>query len=132
MPKNPMYGQNKSDAISGSAFVTVGLTGMGSAGQRYCVCPIDGARVSSMSFVATTAVTTAASAITVKDGAGDTIGTGSVPVLSQYAGALVASGLESDSDSALNAGDVIEIEFDGASGAGAGDMVVQFVQAVGY
>ena len=124
-----MYGQNKSDAISGSAFVTVGVTGMGSAGQRYCVCPIDGARVSSMSFVATTAVTSAASAITVKDGAGDTIGTGTVPVLAQYAGAVVASGLESDADSALDAGDVIEIEFDGASGAGAGDMVVQFVQS---
>ncbi len=127
-----MYGQNKSDAISGSAFVTVGMSGMGSAGQRYCVCPIDGARVSSMSFMCTTAVTTAASAITVKDGAGDTIGTGSVPVLAVTEGALVASGLERDSDSALNAGDVIEIEFDGASGAGAGDMVVQFVQAVGY
>ena len=124
-----MYGQNKSDAISGSAFVTVGVTGMGSAGQRYCVCPIDGARVSSMSFVATTAVTSAASAITVKDGAGDTIGTGTVPVLAQYAGAVVASGLERDADSALDAGDVIEIEFDGASGAGAGDMVVQFVQS---
>lgn len=127
-----MYGQNKSDSISGSAFVTVGLTGMGSAGQRYCVCPIDGARVSSMSFLATTAVTTAASGLEIKDAAGDTIGTGSVPVLSQYEGALVASGLESDADSALNAGDVIEIEFDGASGAGAGDLVVQFVQAVGY
>ncbi len=127
-----MYGQNKSDALSGSAFVTVGLTGMGSSGNRYCVCPMDGARVSSMSFVATTAVTSAASAILVKDGAGDTIGTGTVPVLAQYAGALVAQGLEKDADSALNAGDVIEIEFDGASGAGAGDMVVQFVQAVGY
>lgn len=124
-----MYGQNKSDAVSGSAFVTVGMSGMGSAGQRYCVCPIDG-KISSLTFMVTTAVTTAASAITVKDGAGDTIGTGSIPVTAVNLGVVAATGLDSDADSALSAGDVVEIEFDGASGAGAGDMVVQFVQSV--
>lgn len=129
MSKNPMQGQNKSDAVSGSAFVTVGMTGLGSAGQRYCVCPIEG-RVSSLTFMVTTATTTAATAITVKDGAGDTIGTGSIPVKAVNLGVVVATGLDSDADSALNAGDVIEIEFDGAAGAGAGDMVVQFVQSV--
>ena len=129
MSKNPMYGQNKSDAITGSALVTVGMTGLGSAGERYCVCPIDGARVSSLTFMVTTATTTAVTAITVKDGAGDTIGIGSIPVTAINLGVVVATGLDSDADSALNAGDVIEIEFDGAAGAGAGDMVVQFVQS---
>tara|TARA_Y100001963_G_C6618350_1_gene370485 strand:+ start:67 stop:456 length:390 start_codon:yes stop_codon:yes gene_type:complete len=128
MARNPMYGQNKSDEVSGSAYVTVGMSGMGSAGNRYCVCPIDG-RVSAMYFMCTTGVTTAASAITVKDGAGDTIGTGTIPVTSANGGVVVATGMHTDADSDLSAGDVIEIEFDGSSGAGAGDMVVQFVQS---
>ena len=127
MAKNPMYGQNKSDAVSGSAFVQVGATGMGSAGQRYCVCPIDG-KLSAAYFMVTTGVTTAASTITFKDGAGDTIGTGSIPVTSANGGVVVAQNLDSDSDASLNAGDVVEIEWDGASGAGAGDFVVQFCQ----
>lgn len=127
MAKNPLYGQNKSDSISGSAFVQVAVTGMGSASQRYCVCPIDG-KLSGAVFMVTTGVTTAASAITFKDGAGDTIGTGSVPVLAANNGCVVASDLDSDSDAALSAGNVVEIEWDGASGAGAGDLVVQFCQ----
>ena len=129
MARNPMYGQNKSDAVSGSAFVTVGMSGMGSAGQRYCVCPIDG-RLTAMYFMCTTGVATAATAITVKDGAGDTIGTGTIPVTSANGGVVVATGLHTDAESDLSAGDVVEIEFDGSSSAGAGDMVVQFAQSV--
>ena len=122
-----MYGQNKADAVAGSAFVTVGVSGMGSAGQRYCVCPIDG-KLHGATFMVTTGVTTAASAITFKDGAGDTIGTGSIPVTAANGGVVVARNLDGDSDATLSAGDVVEVEFDGASGAGAGDLVVQFCQ----
>ena len=58
-----------------------------------------------------------------------TIGTGTIPVTSANGGVVVATGMHTDADSDLSAGDVIEIEFDGSSGAGAGDMVVQFVQS---
>jgi len=127
MAKNPMYGQNKADAVAGSAFVTVGIAALASAGQRYCVCPIDG-KLFGATFMVTTATTSATTAITFKDGAGDTIGTGSIPVTAVNGGVIVARDLDSDSDATLKVGDVVEVEFDGAAAAGAGDLVVQFIQ----
>ena len=127
MAKNPLYGQNKSDLSSGSAFVTVGVSGLQSAGQRYVICPIDG-KLSAAYFLVTTAVTTAASAITFKDCDENTIGTGSIPVTAVNKGVIVAEKLDGDADAAMSAGDVVEVEYDGGSAAGAGDLVLQFCQ----
>ena len=121
---NPLYGQNKSDSVTSSAFIETEIVTLSGANVGYAVAPFK-AKVMSVAYILTTATTVAATEITVADGDGDEIDTFSIPVKSIHKGAT-RSGLDSDDDASVAAGEVVSLTSDGGCTAGAGKFIVQF------
>jgi len=124
---NPLYGSNRADDASASAFIESEIVAVSGANIGYCVAPFK-SKVVGVSYILTTATTDADTVITVKDGDGNSMGTFTIPVLAINKGGT-ASGFENDTDAAVGAGEVVSLTSDAGSTAGGGKFIVQF-QAV--
>lgn len=121
---NPLYGQNKADNVSSSAFIETEIVIVSGTNAGYAVAPFK-AKVMSVAYILTTATTDAATEITVADGDASSIGTFSIPVKNNNTGA-VHTGFDSDDDASVAAGEVVSLTSDGGCTAGAGKFIVQF------
>lgn len=120
-----MYGSNRADAVSASAYIESEIVTISGANTGYCVAPFR-SKVVSVSYIITTATTVDPSAITVADGDGNAIGTFSIPVKSVNTGAVGADALQFDADAVIAPGEVVSLTSDGGSTAGAAKFIVQF------
>jgi len=124
---NPLYGQNKSDDASASAFIETEIVTISGANVGYAVAPFN-SKVLSVSYILTTATTVADTVMTLADGDGNSIATLTIPVKAINKGGYF-SGLDGDADAKVAAGEVVSLTSDGGSTAGAGKFIVQFQAA---
>ena len=124
---NPMYGSNKGDAISGSLVLNLDINAVeyAAGGQKYVVVPF--ACTIKKIYVAVGTATTGKSTQGVKTTAGTCAGTFEVAT-STAAGSVVIYTLTDNN--VLQAGDTVEIEFDGTPSGGACVMSIVCEQAV--
>jgi hypothetical protein len=89
-------------------------------------------RVKDVVFVCDTGVTNAACEVNIKDGAGNSMATGSIPVCSKDAVTSIAENIDKSVHSLLEKHEALEIENDGTdTNAGAGRYYVTVVPVVG-
>ena len=120
---NPMYGSNKSDAMSGSNVVAVQQT-ISEANQVYIRAPFD-CIVKEVNFAVNTALTTAKSTLGFITPSGTCTGTFEIA----HQAAIGASGSFALTDNnVMNAGDLFEIENDVAPDTGNVTFTVVFEQ----
>lgn len=130
---NPLYGQNKSDKNLNSEWVLCSAPGTQPAqvlntGSTvgYAIAPY-AAKVTGVMYNLTVATTTAATVLTVADGAGNAIDTVSVPVQAISTGGVLDVD-SSDADAIVAEGEAISLTSNNGSDAGAALLWVRFEQ----
>ena len=112
---NPLYGQNKADAVVNSSIVQGESPALSGADQKYITIPFD-CYVRNIYYQVNVALTTALSTLVIKNAGTSMSGGGAIP----HEAAIVDGGVAATltTGNAFNAGDVLEIENDAAPGAG--------------
>tara|TARA_Y100000310_G_C19968335_1_gene484344 strand:- start:56 stop:457 length:402 start_codon:yes stop_codon:yes gene_type:complete len=128
---NPLYGQNKADSHVGSEWILASAPGTQPAqilntGSTvgYAIAPF-AAKVTGVMYNLTVATTTAATVLTVADGAANAIDTVSIPVQAISTGGVLLVD-DSDADATVAEGEAISLTSDNGADAGAAILWVRF------